>query len=85
MTGNANDGQHNLKIVNAKAEDNGEFQCQVGPAFNNQPIRATAKLTVLSMNQFNFIQFIQIPFVKVISFHDNIFVRIIMLLLLAII
>ena len=57
MTGNVNDGQHNLKIVNAKAEDNGEFQCQVGPAFNNQPIRATAKLTVLSMNQFNSIQF----------------------------
>ena len=62
MTGNVNDGQHNLKIVNAKAEDNGEFQCQVGPAFNNQPIRATAKLTVLSMNQFNSIQFNSIQF-----------------------
>lgn len=29
MVGDANAGVHNLKIVDAKSDDNGEFQCQV--------------------------------------------------------
>lgn len=29
MVGDANLGIHNLRIVDAKNEDNGEFQCQV--------------------------------------------------------
>ncbi|XP_054154061.1 nephrin-like isoform X2 [Oppia nitens] len=48
MTGDANIGVHNLRIVRAKNEDQGEYQCQVGPGpGGNQPIRATTKLTVL--------------------------------------
>lgn len=48
MVGDAAQGVHNLRIVNAKNDDNGEYQCQVGPgAGGYQPIRATSRLTVL--------------------------------------
>lgn len=30
MIGDPSQGVHNLRIVDAKSEDNGEFQCQVG-------------------------------------------------------
>lgn len=33
MTGDANSGVHNLLIVNAKSDDNGEFQCQASLIF----------------------------------------------------
>ena len=49
MIGDASIGVHNLRIVDARNEDNGEFQCQVGPGGKNYaPIRATSKVTVLS-------------------------------------
>ena len=33
MIGDASLGVHNLRIVDAKSEDNGEFQCQVSSYF----------------------------------------------------
>nr|XP_046920413.1 nephrin-like isoform X2 [Dermatophagoides farinae] len=48
MVGDASLGIHNLRIMDARNEDNGEFQCQVGPGGKNYaPIRATSKVTVL--------------------------------------
>uniref|UniRef100_A0A1W7RA58 Nephrin n=1 Tax=Hadrurus spadix TaxID=141984 RepID=A0A1W7RA58_9SCOR len=47
MIGNPQDGVHNLQIEKAQLEDDGEYQCQVGPALNNKAIRADAHVTVL--------------------------------------
>ncbi|XP_067138324.1 nephrin-like isoform X3 [Centruroides vittatus] len=47
MIGNPQDGVHNLQIENAQLDDDGEYQCQVGPAANNKAIRADAHVTVL--------------------------------------
>ncbi|XP_055630581.1 kin of IRRE-like protein 1 [Toxorhynchites rutilus septentrionalis] len=44
---NHSSGIYNLRITNASYEDAANYQCQVGPAKNNRPIRAGAKLTVL--------------------------------------
>ncbi|XP_029731127.1 irregular chiasm C-roughest protein [Aedes albopictus] len=44
---NHSTGVFNLRITNASVEDAASYQCQVGPAKHNQPIRAGAKLTVL--------------------------------------
>lgn len=40
-------GEFNLRISNASLEDDGEFQCQVGPARFNKAIRANASLTII--------------------------------------
>lgn len=40
-------GIYNLRIHNVQMEDEAEYQCQVGPAPNNTPIRADAKVTVI--------------------------------------
>ncbi|XP_070491537.1 nephrin isoform X2 [Chironomus tepperi] len=48
MIGDRNRGVFNLRIVNASLEDDSEYQCQVGPAKNSDPIRAFANLTVIS-------------------------------------
>ncbi|XP_053200672.1 nephrin-like isoform X2 [Panonychus citri] len=47
MEGNPIKGEHNLQIENASIDDDGEYQCQVGPASNNKAIRANSRLTVL--------------------------------------
>lgn len=47
MDGNPSEGVHNLKIERASIDDDGEYQCQVGPATNNKAIRANSRLTVL--------------------------------------
>lgn len=47
MEGSGEDGIHDLRIENAQLEDDGEFQCQVGPTPDNKAIRADVKLTVL--------------------------------------
>ena len=47
MIGDRNRGIFNLRIVNASIEDDSEYQCQVGPAKNSDPIRASANLTVI--------------------------------------
>ncbi|RWS30409.1 nephrin-like protein, partial [Leptotrombidium deliense] len=47
MFGNSREGIHNLRIENIKMEDDGDYQCQVGPALNHKAIRAHTKLTVL--------------------------------------
>ncbi|XP_071033778.1 synaptogenesis protein syg-2 [Parasteatoda tepidariorum] len=41
------EGIYNLHIKEVKFQDEGEFQCQVGPALNNTPIRSVAKLRIL--------------------------------------
>ena len=48
MFGDPSAGEHDLRIVNASIQDDGEFQCQVGPAYQQKPIRASATITVLS-------------------------------------
>ncbi|XP_076336019.1 nephrin-like [Tachypleus tridentatus] len=41
------EGIYNLRISNTMIEDEGKYQCQVGPAPDEGPIRAGAQLTVL--------------------------------------
>uniref|UniRef100_A0A904A665 Ig-like domain-containing protein n=1 Tax=Anopheles quadriannulatus TaxID=34691 RepID=A0A904A665_ANOQN len=45
---NHSDGVYNLRITNTSYDDAAFYQCQVGPAKHNHPIRAQAKLTVLA-------------------------------------
>ncbi|XP_050093138.1 uncharacterized protein LOC126576078 isoform X1 [Anopheles aquasalis] len=45
---NHSDGVYNLRITNTSYDDAAQYQCQVGPAHHNRPIRAQAKLTVLA-------------------------------------
>uniref|UniRef100_A0AAG5DQ86 Ig-like domain-containing protein n=1 Tax=Anopheles atroparvus TaxID=41427 RepID=A0AAG5DQ86_ANOAO len=45
---NHSDGVYNLRITNASYDDAALYQCQVGPAKHNHPIRAQAKLTVVA-------------------------------------
>ncbi|XP_076304781.1 nephrin-like isoform X2 [Tachypleus tridentatus] len=40
-------GTYNLRVSDAQLKDEGEYQCQVGPAPGNIPIRSQANLTVL--------------------------------------
>ena len=48
MTGNAAEGIHNLRIDDARIEDDGDYQCQIGPGMHSKPIKADSRLTVLS-------------------------------------
>uniref|UniRef100_A0A182QTD0 Ig-like domain-containing protein n=1 Tax=Anopheles farauti TaxID=69004 RepID=A0A182QTD0_9DIPT len=45
---NHTDGVYNLRITNTSYDDAALYQCQVGPAKHNHPIRAQAKLTVVA-------------------------------------
>ncbi|XP_050067596.1 irregular chiasm C-roughest protein-like [Anopheles maculipalpis] len=45
---NHSDGVYNLRITNTSYDDAALYQCQVGPAKHNHPIRAQAKLTVVA-------------------------------------
>ena len=40
-------GEYSLKVSNATLEDDAIYECQVGPATNNRPIRASARLNVM--------------------------------------
>ena len=40
-------GEYSLKVTNATLEDDAVYECQVGPAPNNKPIRASARLNVM--------------------------------------
>ena len=40
-------GEYSLKVSNATLEDDAVYECQVGPATNNRPIRASARLNVM--------------------------------------
>lgn len=51
MIGDRSYGIFNLRIQNASLEDDAEFQCQVGPAKNSDPIRTAANLTVICKYQ----------------------------------
>jgi len=48
IIGNEETGEHYMRIENATMEDDAEYQCQVGPRGIQKPIRANARLTVLS-------------------------------------
>ncbi|XP_050680311.1 nephrin [Leptidea sinapis] len=48
MFGDRRHGIYNLRIVNVSLVDDGEFQCQVGPAQMHKVIRANATLSVIS-------------------------------------
>lgn len=52
MIGDRSYGIFNLRIQNASLEDDAEFQCQVGPAKNSDPIRTAANLTVICEYRF---------------------------------
>lgn len=52
MIGDRSYGTFNLRIQNASLEDDAEFQCQVGPAKNSDPIRTAANLTVICEYRF---------------------------------
>ena len=47
VLGSDNSGQFSLKIVNVSVADDADYECQVGPANYNKPIRAQAHLSVL--------------------------------------
>ncbi|XP_053676867.1 irregular chiasm C-roughest protein-like [Anopheles nili] len=48
---NHSDGVYNLRITNTSYDDAALYQCQVGPAKHNHPIRAQAKLTVVATSK----------------------------------
>ncbi|XP_059086903.1 synaptogenesis protein syg-2-like [Tigriopus californicus] len=47
VLGHDSNGKFNLQIVNATVNDDAIYECQVGPAPNSKPIRASSKLDVL--------------------------------------
>ena len=47
VLGSEETGEFSLEIVNATLEDDAIYECQVGPSFNNRPIRASARLNVM--------------------------------------
>lgn len=47
VLGSDGNGEFSLQIVNATLTDDAVYECQVGPAPNNKPIRASAQLSVL--------------------------------------
>ena len=48
MIGSEPLGEYNLMISGAQLEDDGEYQCQVGPSASDPPLLGTAQLNVLS-------------------------------------
>lgn len=47
MLGSDDNGDFNLQITNVTLEDDADYECQVGPASYNRPIRHRAHLHVL--------------------------------------
>ena len=47
VLGSDESGEYSLKVSNATLEDDAVYECQVGPATNNRPIRASARLNVM--------------------------------------
>ena len=47
VLGSDSSGIFSLQITNATLTDDAFYECQVGPALNNEPKRASAKLDVL--------------------------------------
>lgn len=56
MIGDRSYGVFNLRIQNASLDDDAEFQCQVGPAKNSDPIRTAANLTVICKYQYSIVK-----------------------------
>ena len=46
-SGDQDSGEHNLVITGATLQDDGEYQCQVGPGKGATPIWSAATVTVL--------------------------------------
>ena len=53
VLGTDNSGEFSLQITDVQLEDDADYECQVGPALYNQPIRHKAHLTV--QRKFKFI------------------------------
>jgi len=47
MAINSKEGRYDLHINNVQLDDEGIYECQVGPAPNQTPIRSSAKLDVI--------------------------------------
>ena len=47
VLGSDESGEYSLKVSNATLEDDAVYECQVGPAPSNKPIRASARLNVM--------------------------------------
>ena len=47
MVGNESAGEYHLEIVNTTLDDEAEYQCQVAPAADDQPLTGVAHLTVI--------------------------------------
>jgi hypothetical protein len=47
VLGTDDSGIFSLQISNATLEDDAVYECQVGPSFNNRPIRASAQVSVM--------------------------------------
>ena len=47
MLGHDTTGVFSLKITNATLTDDATYECQVGPAPGNKPVRASARIGVL--------------------------------------
>lgn len=50
MIGDASLGVHNLRVVDAKSEDNGEFQCQVCLNSNSKNLKTKESIFVLRLD-----------------------------------
>ena len=46
VLGTDNSGEFSLQITDVQLDDDADYECQVGPALYNQPIRHKAHLTV---------------------------------------
>ncbi|ELU18151.1 hypothetical protein CAPTEDRAFT_147714 [Capitella teleta] len=53
ITGSEPLGESDLLILNSDLEDDGEFQCQVGPNAGDPPLLGQAQLSVLSKHHSN--------------------------------
>ena len=47
MAGDDSSGVYSLRLTNATLDDDAVYECQVGPAPGNKPIRASARIHVL--------------------------------------
>ena len=57
VLGTDNSGEFSLQITDVQLEDDADYECQVGPALYNQPIRHKAHLTVQCKFKFSLFDF----------------------------
>lgn len=69
VIGDRNYGVFNLRIVNVSLNDNGNYQCQVGPVKDNLPIRTFANLTVICKYHLFYLLLAQRTFIYTLFFY----------------